>query len=203
MPIKAIISDFGDVLMRNPDALMRRQWETKLGLGTGDLDRLVFESEIMARSMVGKADVDEVWQFVGSTFSLSDDELEALVTDFWSGGRLDTELIDFLKSLRPDYRTAILSDAWLGTRQLFTERLKLDEVFDTIVISAEEGIAKPDPRIFQIALQRLQVSPQEAIFVDDRPNNVAGACAMGIHGILFQNTEQVIADVRRLLSADE
>jgi putative hydrolase of the HAD superfamily len=70
---------------------------------------------------------------------------------------------------------------------------------DEIIISAEEGIAKPDPRIFRIAAERLGVRPQEAVFVDDRPENVQGARAVGMRGIQFETREQTIADVRKHL----
>jgi putative hydrolase of the HAD superfamily len=149
--------------------------------------------------MVGRATEADVWQHVADTFSLDDETLGQLIRDFWSGAQLDTELVEFVRSLRPRYRTAILSDAWPGVRDVFTQVFGLDAVVDKIIISAEEGIAKPDPRIFRIAAERLGVRPQEAVFVDDRPENVQGARAVGMRGIQFETREQTIADVRKYL----
>jgi putative hydrolase of the HAD superfamily len=197
--IRSVIVDFGDVLFRTEDPSGRRRWEKHLELPSGDLARLVFESEVGGQSMVGRATEADVWQHVADTFSLDDETLGQLIRDFWSGVQLDTELVEFVRSLRPRYRTAILSDAWPGVRDVFTQVFGLDAVVDEIIISAEEGIAKPDPRIFRIAAERLGVRPQEAVFVDDRPENVQGARAVGMRGIQFETREQTIADVRKHL----
>ena len=197
--IRSVIVDFGDVLFRTEDPGGRRRWEKHLELPSGDLARLVFESEVGGQSMVGRAREADVWQHVADTFSLDDETLGQIMLDFWSGDQLDTELVGFVRGLRPRCRTAILSDAWPGVRDVFTQVFGLDAVVDEIIISAEEGIAKPDPRIFHIAAERLGVRPQEAVFVDDRPENVQGARALGMRGIQFETREQAIADVRKHL----
>jgi putative hydrolase of the HAD superfamily len=66
-------------------------------------------------------------------------------------------------------------------------------LFDVIVISAEEGVRKPDARIFERTLARLGVAPDEAVFVDDFPVNVAGARAAGLHALQFTGTPETIA----------
>jgi epoxide hydrolase-like predicted phosphatase len=69
-------------------------------------------------------------------------------------------------------------DAWRG-------QFPLDELFDAIIDSCEEGVRKPDPAIFRTALIRVGVGdPSRAIFLDDFPGNVDAARAMGMHGIL-------------------
>jgi epoxide hydrolase-like predicted phosphatase len=78
---------------------------------------------------------------------------------------------------------------------------KLDDVFDAMTISAETGVAKPDALIYRMALDKLGVQPAEAVFVDDMPTNIDAAKALGMHGILFKNTEQTIADIKSLLTA--
>jgi epoxide hydrolase-like predicted phosphatase len=68
-----------------------------------------------------------------------------------------------------------------------------------MIISAEEGVAKPDARIYQIALSRLGVQPEDAIFVDDLVENVQGAQAVGMRSIRFESTEQTVAEVQEFL----
>ena len=63
--------------------------------------------------------------------------------------------------------------------------------FDGIVISGEERVIKPDPRIFQILFERHGVSPDAAVFIDDVAKNAAAANALGIHGIHFRSPEQL------------
>jgi 2-haloacid dehalogenase len=70
--------------------------------------------------------------------------------------------------------------------------------FDGIVVSGDEGVIKPDPRIFRILLERHLVAPEEAVFIDDNPRNAAAASALGIHGIHFQSPERLRAELATL-----
>jgi epoxide hydrolase-like predicted phosphatase len=199
MPIRAVIFDFGGVLVRTEDPGGRRKWEKRLGLPEGELSRVVFESEVADRSMVGQATEAEIWEHVAATFGLDDEQLGELRQDFWSGDRLDAGLVQFLRDLRPRYKTAILSNAWPGAREVFTQGLGLGEVVDEMIISDEEGVAKPDARIYHIAAERLGVQPEEAVFVDDMAENAQGARAVGMWGIHFKGSEQAIAEVQKYL----
>jgi HAD superfamily hydrolase (TIGR01509 family) len=195
MSTRAVIFDFGGVLVRTEDPSGRRRWEGHLGLPLGELDRMVFASELTDRSMVGQATEAEIWWSIGAHFGLDGETLEQMRRDFWSGDRLDDQLVQFLRDLRPRYKTAVLSNAWPGARQVFVEYFSLGETVDELIISAEEGLAKPDPRLYHIALQRLGVQPGEAIFVDDTPENVEGARAVGMVGIQFKDPAQAMTDV--------
>ena len=70
--------------------------------------------------------------------------------------------------------------------------------FDGIVVSGEEGVIKPDPRIFRILLERYRIAPQEAVFIDDNPENAAAADALGIHGIHFRSPPLLRRDLEAL-----
>jgi putative hydrolase of the HAD superfamily len=199
MPIKAVIFDFGGVLLRTEDPGGRREWEKRLGLQTGELDRIVFGSDTTDRSMVGLATQDDVWQRVAARLDLDDETLQELRRDFWSGDRLDVELVQFVRELHRRCKTAILSNAWPGARRAFVQRFGLGEAVDEIIVSSEECIAKPDARIYRIAAERLGVAPQEALFVDDMEENVEAARAIGMRGIRFSNTRQAIAEIQKHL----
>jgi epoxide hydrolase-like predicted phosphatase len=199
MPIRAVIFDFGGVLSRTEDLSKHQQWEQPLGLSKGELPRIVFNSETAILASLGQATVADIWQGIADRFGLSAEEVRALERDFWFHELLDKELVAFLASLRPRYRTAILSNAFPDARELFTGRHGLDKVVDELIISAEVGMKKPDARIYQLAAERLGVQPQEAVFVDDWDKSVEGARAAGMHAVQFKNTTQTIADVQRYL----
>jgi putative hydrolase of the HAD superfamily len=112
-------------------------------------------------------------------------------------------LVDYLRSLRPRYKTALLSNAWSDLRGMLTERWEIADTFDELVISAEVGIVKPDPRIYHLALERLQVAPQEAVFVDDFIENIEGGKAVGLHTIHFRTPHQAIEDLSSLLNSSD
>jgi 2-haloacid dehalogenase len=77
---------------------------------------------------------------------------------------------------------------------------KFADAFDDMVISAEIGIAKPDVRIYQAAMQNLHVLPPESIFLDDTLRNVEAARNIGMHAIHFVQPGQAIAELKTLLA---
>ncbi|MBN1179737.1 MAG: HAD family phosphatase [Anaerolineae bacterium] len=200
MAIRAVIFDFGSVLVRLEDPGPRRAWEKRLGLPEGGLAELVFGSEVAARASVGQAPDSAVWDHVARVLGLDEAQLAQLYADFWAGDHLDTALVAFLRSLRPRYKTAILSNAQYGARDAFMDVYGLHHVVDLMVISAEEGVAKPDPLIYRRTLERLDVQPTEALFVDDRLENVAAARALGMRAVHFSDPETALAQVREILA---
>jgi len=71
--------------------------------------------------------------------------------------------------------------------------------FDPVILSYKEKISKPDPRIYQIAVQRTGVKPQEILFVDNMEENILTAEKAGMRTILARNSEQVITDIKQIL----
>ena len=200
MTIKAVIFDLGGVLVRTEDRTSRENLANRLGTTYDELSRLIFTSESARLAMVGKITTQEHWETVRTTLNLTAEEFPSVQRDFWSGDQLDTDLVDFIRSLRPGYTTALLSNAWDNLRHVLAQEWRIDDAFDQLIISAEVGVAKPDPRIYQIALERLNVAPSHAVFVDDFVENVEGAHTVGLHAIHFQSTDQVRAELAQLLN---
>jgi epoxide hydrolase-like predicted phosphatase len=199
--IRAVIFDFGGVLVRTEDQSGRIKWERTLGLSQGELSHAVFDSDAALKASLGVLPEQAIWEHVAELYQLSPLEVAELRTDFWSGDRLDTELVNFLRSLRPRYKTAILSNAWSGARITFREKYDLETAVDLIVISAEEGLAKPAPEIFVLVARRLAVPPKDAIFVDDFSVNIRAAQAAGFSAVHFRNTNQTIDEIMALIQA--
>lgn len=198
-PIRAVIWDLGGVLVRTEDWSPRRRWEARLGLEPGGLSRLVFEGEAGRQAALGQASAEEVWRWVGERLGLTGAEVERLRRDFWSGDRVDESLVDYIRSLRPAYRTALLSNAWPDLRHFVEKVWRIDDAFDVVVISAEVGMVKPDPGIYHLTLARLGVEPGEAVFIDDFEANVAAARDLGLHAIRFRRPAQARAELEALL----
>jgi putative hydrolase of the HAD superfamily len=197
MPIRAVIFDIGGVLVRTEDQEPRRKWERRFGLPEWGLADLVFNCPASRRASVGQATRHEVWAEVARRLSLTPAELEELKVDFWRGDVWDAGLLTFIRSLRPRYKTGILSNAWPDAREAVKAHVN-GEAFDVIVISGEEGVEKPDPEIYRRALERLKVTPAEAVFVDDMPVNVEAARALGMHGMQFRAEMDVHTEFEKL-----
>lgn len=98
---------------------------------------------------------------------------------------------------RKGYRLYVLSNMPLE----FWERMKqlpIFQCFDGIVISSNEKLSKPDPRIFSLLLQRHGLEAGETLFVDDKPTNTAPASTMGMYVCLF-DTDKGPDKVREIL----
>jgi epoxide hydrolase-like predicted phosphatase len=135
--------------------------------------------------------------------NLPEENRDALVSDFWRGDRIDDALVDYIRSLRARVKTALITNAWPGTRQALEQEWGIADAFDLVVISSEVGTTKPGRRIYELALDRLAVRPEEALLVDDSVENITGAESAGMHTVLFRSPEQAMADVRSLLDGIE
>jgi epoxide hydrolase-like predicted phosphatase len=203
MSIQAVIWDMGGVLVRTENRSLRQELATRLGILPEELYRLVFDSESARQATLGKISTAAHWENVRAELNLPAEEFPRVPDEFWGGDYLDEELVDYIRLLRPSYRMALLSNAWDELRDLLVHKWKMIDAFDVLVISAEVGVAKPDPRIYHLALERLEVEPGEAVFVDDFAENLESARAVGLHTILFQNPEQTRADLERLLGNEK
>ena len=113
--------------------------------------------------------------------------------------RFQRRLAAYLNGLRPHYRTAVLTNAGTDFRATFSRAFQLEKIVDEVIISAEEGIAKPDPDIFLLAASRLGVDPQEAVFFDDMPENVDGARQAGMQAFHHTDARQTMQALEKLL----
>ena len=196
--IQTVIFDYGGVLMRTADPTPRRELERRLGLELGGASEAVFGSPLWDQAQLGRVSGAEFWADVGRRLELDDGALAEFREVFWSGDRLDEELVAFIRHLRDEgYRVALLSNAPVGLHRRL-ERLGIADAFDTIVVSGCEGLMKPDPAIFDLALERMGVRAEEAAFVDDFRENVAAAQQVGLHAVRFRGLTPLRRQLREL-----
>ena len=203
MKIHAILFDLGGVLVRTVDQASRDQLAQNLGLTRKELYDLIFNNESARLATIGKVTTAEHWKQVRAALNLDEEAFANVPDEFWGGDYLDLELVDYIRSLKPKYITALLSNAWDNLRIMLEENWKISDAFDEIFISAEIGVAKPDPKIFQYVVEKLKVSPAEAVFVDDFLDNIETARAFGLNVIRFKDPQQARAELDRLLAEPE
>jgi epoxide hydrolase-like predicted phosphatase len=130
------------------------------------------------------------WRWLGDFFGLTETELLEMQRDFFAGDSFNKPLLEQVIRLRQaGYRTGLLSNFWDSARQFWAEVHPFAENFDDIVISAEVGLMKPDPRVYHLAARRLGIVPAEILFVDDFIENIAGARAAGMQTLHFTDPE--------------
>jgi putative hydrolase of the HAD superfamily len=185
--ITAIIFDFGGVLMRTENPIGRREWEERLGLPKGELERVVHQSGVWMRCQRGQVSPEDYWREVGENLRLAPDELPKLRADYFRDDRLDPALIALIKTLRgAGYRVGLLSNDSPLLEAKLRDELAIYDLFDAVVISAQIGVMKPDPGAYQAIMERLNVAPEACLFIDDAPNNIDGATAAGMTGIPYR-----------------
>jgi putative hydrolase of the HAD superfamily len=205
--IKALILDFGGVLVTMPhDSPSARRLAVQLGVDPDQLMAELLGSSEWDRALVGEISAKEFDRRLHQRFGLPyDDRQPSLIFRWFADETLSDELLGLADSLRrlPGFKVAVLSNASTDLeQQILDEKLGILHRFDLVINSAREGVKKPDPAIYHLALQRLGVAPHEAIFVDDMPANVEAAAALGIHAIQFQDQRQAVAAIRGLLGHD-
>ena len=184
--ISAVIFDVGGVLVRTEDAGRRRMIEQRLGLQAGEAEELVFNQEMGRAAQLGQITTEQLWNWLKNHLRLDDAGLIEFRREFYGGDRLDTALVDYIRSLRPGYQTAIISNASDNLLDTLTSTYPIVDAFDLVVGSAYEGVMKPDAIIFERTLDRLGRQPGETVFIDDFSHNVEGARAVGMNAIHYR-----------------
>jgi glucose-1-phosphatase len=197
--IRAVFFDFGGVIVRTEFQAPRQHLAERLGLDYEHLVKAVFDSETGLQASTGQISEEEHWAAVMRCLHLPASQTQAVRDEFFAGDIIDTCLLGFLRGIRKHTKVGLISNAWSGLRPYIVSR-KFEDVFDDMVISAEVGVMKPDARIFQMALERLGVTASESVFVDDFPENVEGARAVGMQAVHFRQPEQALKELKYLFA---
>ena len=190
MGIDIVFFDLGGVILRTEHQAPREHLAERLNVSYEDLIRIVFESDSAHRASLGEISAQQHWETVAGRLGRPQAEAPALREEFFGGDVLDRELLELIRSLRASRRTGLISNAWTDMRD-YIVRNRFDDAFDALVISAEVGLLKPDPRIYELALDQMGAAPAAALLVDDMRANVEGAIAVGMSAILFKDTDQL------------
>jgi epoxide hydrolase-like predicted phosphatase len=199
MTIKAVFFDFGGVIMRTEYQSPRQQLAERFHMDYEEIDRLVFNSESARRASVGEITEEEHWQGIMKRFKLPPSEVRAFSDSFFGGDVIDRSLVEFIRSLQGKFHTGLISNAWGGMREFLTRERILD-AFDTIIISAEARMMKPDAGIFELALSQAGVKASESVFVDDLMTNIEACQQTGMKGILFRDPQEALKELKQLLN---
>lgn len=199
MEIEAVVFDFGGVLVPTVEQVPYADHESRLGLAPGALREILWRSPDWRLAEVGAISDREYWQRIGARLGLgTGEEIRGFVHHLFSGVQADERMVGLVRQLRGRYRTGLLSNASDLLPELIQERYGLGGLFDVEVISAIEGMAKPDPAIYRVALQRLGTLPEATVFVDDAERNVEAARALGIKAIHFVGYEAMVSELHEL-----
>jgi putative hydrolase of the HAD superfamily len=180
--IRAVVVDFGGVIALEPTAEAVERLSASCGFDSdGFVDRW-YEHRLPYDR--GELTATQYWRLTGVADEDLLEDVLAADADAWS--RCDPVLVDWLPRVRASgLKTALLSnmprEQWAGLSPGFAWLSDLDQ----LTLSFELGVAKPEERIYRHCLAELGVEPEDAVFVDDRIENVAAARALGMHALQY------------------
>lgn len=209
MSIRAVLWDFGGVLSESPFAAFNRL-EAERGLPRDfirSVNAIDPETNAWARfesSQISLEEFDRAFaaESARAGYAINGRDLIDLLS-----GEIRPRMVSVLKYCRQHYRVACLTNnaiagAGPGMARSAERAAAVRAVmalFELVIESSKEGIRKPDPRIYALACERLQVRPQEVVYLDDLGINLKPAKAMGMTTIKVVSEAQAIAELEDVL----
>jgi HAD superfamily hydrolase (TIGR01549 family) len=183
MIYRAILFDLDDTLYD-----LRSYWRGRLHHALDDVlaryphfDR----NELVRLAIAQKVYIDKLPAFLREQ-GVDDETLIAVAhnmfqRDWFTRLALYEDAVRTLQTLRPLFKLGLVTNGPSRTQRSKIEQFQLADYLDLLIVSEEVGVAKPDPAIFQIALDQLGMQPHEALFVGDSPEfDLRGAAAAGM-----------------------
>lgn len=191
--IRAIIFDWGGVLAEDPAPKLFEYCAGKLGVSVEQY--MTAFNICLYNFQTGQVTEQQFWRNMTGRLNVPMPKADSLWSDaFAVAYKPRQELFLLAGRLRKaGFKTALLSNTEKPAVELI-HRQKYD-VFDTTVFSCIEGTAKPERKIYEIALDRLSTPAENALFIDDKQEFIAGAKQTGLNTILFKSDEQFKKDL--------
>jgi putative hydrolase of the HAD superfamily len=199
--VHAVIFDWGGVMEGLTDDAHTAVWERRLALAPGTLAEALWGETWRELSVGAISDEDYARRVADQLGFPGAEAVDHFTEEFYAGDRFRADVMAAARVLRGRYQVALLSNAWPGQAEHVREKFGIDvhAEFDLYVNSAEVGLRKPDPAIYHLALERLGVAPEQAIFLDDLLHNVDSAREVGMHAIQFVEPATSLAELEALL----
>jgi putative hydrolase of the HAD superfamily len=158
-----------------------------------EVDAVAFSPGLLDEAVTGKIS-DEEWR-AEVLRRLGKESAEAVAAWSASAGDVNEPVLELVRAVRAGTPVGLLTN---GTTRLVAdlERLGLADEFDVIFNSADLGVAKPDPAVYELVCALLRLPPSSVFFVDDSPGHVDGARGAGLVATLFVDA-MLLADVLR------
>ena len=197
--IKAFLFDYGGVISKGGGAndltekiashlnvSLSKAYKLQL-LGWGEL-------------MIGKIDASEFWKRVENSYGMPVPDSLRNIWNGWENMKPEPEMVACIELLKTNnYRVGLLSNTINYTANQIRDNGGY-AIFDFTILSCEVGVIKPDPKIYKLALDKLDnIQPYEVAFLDDQEKCLIPAREMGINAILVKNTQQAIDDINDLI----
>lgn len=194
--IKSVIFDWGGVLIEDPRPGLLRFCADAFGTPLDEYTPI--HDSFLDKFHVGAISEHEFWLCISTELGRPMPEIRSFWYEAFRAAYVPKKEVFSLASSLHDngYKTALLSNTELPAVGFFHEQNY--NMFDVLVFSCVERIAKPQRQIYEITINRLGSKAQQTVFIDDRLVHVKGAKEAGLHAILFENINQLKNELKKL-----
>ena len=208
--VKAVLWDFGGVILSSPFAAFA-EYERELGLPEGFIRQVNAQNpdaNAWARMERSEIDVGEfATTFEAEARSLGGELSGQRVVELLSG-RVRPEMVEALRRCGEHFRQACLTNnvangdgqsGGFGDDERRTQIAAIMSLFDVVLESSKIGVRKPEPRIYELACESLEVTPAECVFLDDLGINLKPARAMGMTTIKVVDPADALTELEQVV----
>jgi putative hydrolase of the HAD superfamily len=195
--LQAVIFDYGEVLSGPPNPQAHQNL-----LNIAGVEKELFEKAYWAYRLDYDADIlngQTYWQAVArdTEAHFTPQQIEQLMEQdaaMWMD--LNPAMVAWIPKIKQaGLRLGILSNMGYGVLGYILPRFDWLAQFDQLTWSCELGVVKPDPAIYLHTLKKLQVLPEQALFIDNLEKNIVAAESVGLHALLFTSVDQLRKDL--------
>lgn len=183
---KAVIFDFFGVIHSDP----AYRWFQK-----HKIERVGDYAEIFKKVDYGFISQEDAYLELSNLSGVS---LEEIKNIFSATDMIDHDVVNIIVKLKSKYKIAMLSNARNQYLKNILDKNDLTDNFDQIIVSSDVGLIKPDHQIFELALNKLDITAEETVFIDDAERNITAAKELGITSLLFENSTKLKNDFEKL-----
>jgi putative hydrolase of the HAD superfamily len=195
---RGLLVDFGGVLTTDVFESFREFCEAEGLLPDTVRDRFMKDPmarELLADLETGRLTEEEFESKFAAVLDIK--RSDRLIDRLFAGMRADETMVDAVRAAkRAGVRTGLISNSWGHGRY---DRALFPELFDGVVISGDVGLRKPDPRIYELGAEAVDLPPSACVFVDDLPGNLKPARELGMGTVHHVRAEQTISELEDLL----
>jgi len=151
-----------------------------------------------AKSIEGKISEKNLTKTISDNLNISPKKLEKIIIKSYKKNFIQNkELYKFAFKLKKQgYKIAILSDQWYFSKKALILR-KYTKKFDSVILSCDVGLRKPDPKIYKLILKQLKLKPQQCLFIDNQKWNTKISNKLKFNTILYENNQQLFQELEK------
>jgi putative hydrolase of the HAD superfamily len=195
--LEAILFDLGNVLIDFDHRIAAKRISKFSDNSPDEVFNLFFDSKLTRLFEQGKIQPEDFFREVKKILHADIEYREFLPiwNEIFFLSDKNRQVYDLAKFLRKKYRLALLTNINILHFEYLKDEFGVFDAFDNILASCELGLTKPDPLIYKKTIDILDVSPDEAVYFDDRPELIESAAGLGIRSFLFHSVEQLKKDL--------